>query len=466
LVTVRLWAICAGALFAQATYAMTRRTMRFALALILCGSPALAQGAPDIELYLTPGEVQNVAPGPDGAMWFTMATCDNADPNCSTPVRHEWIGRITVAGDITTFPLPFDPMPLGRGVYGLTAGPDGALWFTEIRGNRIGRLTTSGAVTYFPLPAPHEQPYLITTGADGALWFTESHAIGRITTAGALTRYPVETAYSSDPTAITPGPDGALWFTEVNQQRIGRTSTAGQTTVVDLPGMPGLCGPLGITAGPDGALWFACLLAGRIGRMATDGTLSSYPVNAKSGPSYLAPGPDGALWFTEQNTNSIGRITPDGVVDEYPLLAGSGLPHGIAAGPGGVWFTDLREIGRIRFADTTPPRISGMPGTDCSLWPPNHQLRQVAHVSAADTDSGLARGSLTVTVTSSEPQLPGPSDSVVTADGAGGFFVQLRADRRGEGSGRVYTIVATARDLAGNTARATSTCVVPHDARP
>ena len=170
---------------------MARLSSHLLFALLLCSSGALAQGPPDIDMYLTPGFVQTVTPGPDAAMWFTMATCGDADPNCSTSVRHEWIGRITMTGDITTFPLPFDPMPLGRGVYGLTAGPDGALWFTEIRGNRIGRMTTAGVVTYFPLPAPHMQPYLITVGSDGALWFTESYAIGRITTAGALSRYAV-----------------------------------------------------------------------------------------------------------------------------------------------------------------------------------------------------------------------------------------------------------------------------------
>ena len=33
------------------------------------------------------------------------------------------------------------------GPYGITAGPDGALWFTEQTGNRIGRMTTGGVVT-------------------------------------------------------------------------------------------------------------------------------------------------------------------------------------------------------------------------------------------------------------------------------------------------------------------------------
>ena len=53
-------------------------------------------------------------------------------------------------------------------------------------GNRIGRITTSGQVTeYASGISPNAQPYGIAAGPDGALWFTEfAGRIGRITTAG------------------------------------------------------------------------------------------------------------------------------------------------------------------------------------------------------------------------------------------------------------------------------------------
>ncbi|HEV2237574.1 MAG TPA: Virginiamycin B lyase, partial [Ktedonobacterales bacterium] len=63
--------------------------------------------------------------GPDGALWFT------------TP---DAIGRITLSGTITYFPLP---MTIGD-AQGITSGPDGALWFAEVTGDAIGRLTPSG----------------------------------------------------------------------------------------------------------------------------------------------------------------------------------------------------------------------------------------------------------------------------------------------------------------------------------
>jgi virginiamycin B lyase len=33
----------------------------------------------------------------------------------------------------------------------ITAGPDGALWFTEYSGNKLGRVATSGTFTEFPM---------------------------------------------------------------------------------------------------------------------------------------------------------------------------------------------------------------------------------------------------------------------------------------------------------------------------
>jgi hypothetical protein len=35
---------------------------------------------------------------------------------------------------------------------GITAGPDGNLWFTGAGSDKIGRITTSGAVTEFQIP--------------------------------------------------------------------------------------------------------------------------------------------------------------------------------------------------------------------------------------------------------------------------------------------------------------------------
>src|SRR5262249_24995658 len=63
------------------------------------------------------------------------------------------------------------PTGVGRPI-GITAGPDGNLWFTESVG-KIGRITPAGTITEFPIPTAGSAPYRITAGPDGNLWFTE-----------------------------------------------------------------------------------------------------------------------------------------------------------------------------------------------------------------------------------------------------------------------------------------------------
>ena len=75
------------------------------------------------------------------------------------------------------------------GPFGITAGPDGNLWFTEFSGHRIGRITPLGVVTEFSAGiSAGAGPRGITAGPDGNLWFTElsGQRIGRITTGAAI----------------------------------------------------------------------------------------------------------------------------------------------------------------------------------------------------------------------------------------------------------------------------------------
>jgi virginiamycin B lyase len=120
---------------------------------------------------------------------------------------------------------------------GITAGPDGALWFTECAvqqtGNctangTIGRITSAGAITEFRIKTKNSDPAGITAGPDGNLWFTDSGTdqIGRLTPAGVVTQFAIPTA-GSFPEGITAGPDGNLWFTEEGANQIGRITPAG-----------------------------------------------------------------------------------------------------------------------------------------------------------------------------------------------------------------------------------------------
>jgi hypothetical protein len=111
--------------------------------------------------------------------------------------------------------------------------------------------------------------------------------------------------------------------------------------------------------------------------------------------------------------------------------------------------------------DKTPPALSGLPAAGCTLWPPDKKFVIVATTSAADVLSGMS--SFNVTGTSNEPEDPNNPDIIIGGTGTQPRTVQLRANRLGTGTGRVYTLTTTATDAAGNTTNAVSTCTVPHD---
>ena len=125
--------------------------------------------------------------------------------------------------------------------------------------------------------------------------------------------------------------------------------------------------------------------------------------------------------------------------------------------------------GRIVFHDTTPPQAA-LSITPTVLWPPNHRMVPV-RVEWIVTDACDPSPQVTlISATSSEPDdAPGNGDGNTTGDIQGASLgtpdplVMLRAERSGDGPGRVYTLTYVARDASGNTASALGIVTVPHD---
>lgn len=187
--------------------------------------------------YSIPYQATAMTSGPDRAMWFAQGP---------------YIGRVTTGGMIQEYSVPSHTTSNGTvftdpNVTAMVTGSDGAVWFTEPEFDEIGRITTTGSITeYSSLPPGTANG--ITAGPDGALWFPLGGSIGRITTKGAVTNFPIPAEYAAA-AAITAGSDGALWFTDC-AGRIGRITTAGAIVEYSAPQS------LSIASGPDGALWF------------------------------------------------------------------------------------------------------------------------------------------------------------------------------------------------------------------
>jgi hypothetical protein len=120
--------------------------------------------------------------------------------------------------------------------------------------------------------------------------------------------------------------------------------------------------------------------------------------------------------------------------------------------------------------DTTQPSVA-CSATPASLWPPNHELLDVTTaVVVSDALSGPA-GFVLVSAASSELD-NGLGDGDTAGDvqgwtvGAADTSGQLRAERAGTGSGRVYTLTYRGSDAAGNSDTCAARVTVPHDRNP
>jgi uncharacterized lipoprotein YddW (UPF0748 family) len=116
--------------------------------------------------------------------------------------------------------------------------------------------------------------------------------------------------------------------------------------------------------------------------------------------------------------------------------------------------------------DTTAPTIS-LTATPSIIWPPNGEIVDVTlRAIGADSISGLANVSYVVTDEYGVP-LNIPARVLSGNSSEWSEVLGVRARRLGiDQDGRVYTVVATVTDVAGNTATASTNIRVPHDEAP
>jgi hypothetical protein len=175
-----------------------------------------------------------------------------------------------------------------------------------------------------------------------------------------------------------------------------------------------------------------------------------------------------------------GAIANDDVDGSVPVTMGGDIVDPDTPGTYIVIYSAMDSAGNtaetertVNVADTTAPALSVTTNPDV-LWPPNHNLHLITptiSVSDACDDSPTVE---LVNVTVNEGDSEDTFDPVydteiddgkkaddVQFDTAGDIY--LRAERKGNGNGRMYTLHYEATDAAGNVATATATVTVPHN---
>jgi streptogramin lyase len=91
----------------------------------------------------------------DGQIWYTARFVPQG------------IGRLNpVTGQVTTFPTPSNPGPVG-----IAASPDGSVWFTQTTAGNIARIDNAGVITEAKAVKGSE-PFGITVAPNGDPWYT------------------------------------------------------------------------------------------------------------------------------------------------------------------------------------------------------------------------------------------------------------------------------------------------------
>jgi len=192
-------------------------------------------------------------------------------------------------------------------------------------------------------------------------------------------------------------------------------------------------------------------------------------------PPVIAPAPDVFAEATSPDgavvSFALPLVTDD--VDPAPVVtasppSGSQFPLGTTT----VTVRAIDAVGRVAEAtfpvtvrDTTAPTIS-TPSVDTpTLWPPNHQMVTVT-VAYVVSDLVTAQPACSLTVRSNEP-IDGLGDGDTAPDWQilDDHRVRLRAERRGGGSGRIYTITVQCADGAGNATERDVLVTVPRNQR-
>jgi streptogramin lyase len=201
---------------------------------------------------------ESIAIGPDGNMWFTESTSTSSA-----------VGVINTATEqyVTEFALSGSAKPDG-----ITAGPDNNVWFTESGSGAIGEivvnsmsdptLDTLGTSIAIPVSGQtggvvsSPDPLGITAGPDGNLWFADrSGAIGVVT----LNASPHFGLSSAPISSITAGTDFGLTISDEYSPTVPVQSFEGSVTATVYDSADEVVGTAETVTAVDGVATFAGL---------------------------------------------------------------------------------------------------------------------------------------------------------------------------------------------------------------
>ncbi|HTH60632.1 MAG TPA: lyase [Paraburkholderia sp.] len=284
-------------------------------------------------------------------------------------------------------PSPFDTfaLPEGSAPHDVAPAPDGTVWFTAQARGAVGRLDPRSAKTDWialdsgsagSARSARSAPHGVIVGPDQAAWITDGgqNAIVRVDAKTlAVTRFPLpkESANANLNTAVF-DKRGHLWFTGQSGVYGELDPASGRMRVFDAPRGPG---PYGIGVTPDGSVFFASLAGNYLGRIdrASGAAQVIEPPTPDQGARRVWPDSRGHVWISEWTAGKVGMFDPATHRWREWRLPGAN-PHAYAIFVDDhdiVWLSDWGANALVRF-DPRAERFDAIP-----LPHPHANVRQM-----------------------------------------------------------------------------------------
>ncbi|HWI80991.1 virginiamycin B lyase family protein [Ramlibacter sp.] len=236
--------------------------------------------------------------------------------------------------------------PRHTGIHDLAPAPDGGVWFTAQASGHLGWLDPKSGRTELIALAERSSPHGVIQGPDKAAWITDGaqNAIVRVGWPDRkVTAFPLPPGVPHvNLNTAAFDKDGDLWFTGQSGW-VGKLSPKnGQVSVKrSVRGR----GPYGICATPAGEIWW-CSLAGsyiaQVDRRTGDSSMVEPPTRDQ-GARRIWSDSRNQLWVSEWNVGQIGRYDPQAKTwKEWRLPGKSPQPYAIYVDERDlVWVSDF-----------------------------------------------------------------------------------------------------------------------------
>ena len=171
---------------------------------------------------------------------------------------------------------------------------------------------------------------------------------------------------------------------------------------------------------------------------------------------------DPLTYTWRENGNILAGPTSDPISNVVLTLGIHDIDLTVDDGKGG---TDTDDV-IIEIVDTTPPALT-IELDPTFLWPPNHKMVNISATVVVNDICDPDPSWTLLSIESNEPE-EGPGkknypDIEGDEPGTDDTEFKLRAERLGNGDGRIYTITYQVTDVSGNANSLNATVVVPHD---